>query len=250
MTGSWSLGILEQSPGKDCYWLQRDRTRRREGGDWGGTWLWGKAGKPWKQGDTVELCIGCGAITIASLPLHASIGNWTIERLAHQAPGTELQSRTPHRVPLWVPDMSNIKGPQARKPSKCLNGWSSRERLAKEAFCLPAIRASIKDSDRAITPMEEAVRVPAHLAPPVSLQTKQLCHLHTQLSLGQSCHRQKMSCTYACKVASVVSDSLWPWRLWPARLLCQGGVSPARILEHIGQYWLPYPSRALYFLLP
>ena len=24
----------------------------------------------------------------------------------------------------------------------------------------------------------------------------------------------------------------------------------ARILEHIGQYWLPYPSRALYFLLP
>ena len=24
----------------------------------------------------------------------------------------------------------------------------------------------------------------------------------------------------------------------------------ARILEHIGQYWLPYPSRALYFMLP
>ena len=28
------------------------------------------------------------------------------------------------------------------------------------------------------------------------------------------------------------------------------GVLQARILEHIGQYWLPYPSRALYFLLP
>ena len=38
-------------------------------------------------------------------------------------------------------------------------------------------------------------------------------------------------------------------RLWPARPLCQG-VLQARILEHIGQYWLPYPSRALYFLLP
>ena len=28
------------------------------------------------------------------------------------------------------------------------------------------------------------------------------------------------------------------------------GVFQARILECIGQYWLPYPSRALYFLLP
>ena len=28
------------------------------------------------------------------------------------------------------------------------------------------------------------------------------------------------------------------------------GVLQARILEHIGQYWLSYPSRALYFLLP
>ena len=46
-------------------------------------------------------------------------------------------------------------------------------------------------------------------------------------------------------------NSLRPCGLWPARLLCQGrGVLQARILEHIGQYWLPYPSRALYFLLP
>ena len=37
--------------------------------------------------------------------------------------------------------------------------------------------------------------------------------------------------------------------LWPARLLCQG-VLQARILECIDQYWLPHPSRALYFLLP
>ena len=28
------------------------------------------------------------------------------------------------------------------------------------------------------------------------------------------------------------------------------GVLQPRILECIGQYWLPYPSRALYFLLP
>ena len=36
---------------------------------------------------------------------------------------------------------------------------------------------------------------------------------------------------------------------------CQASLSgkrglQARILEHIGLHWLPYPSRALYFLLP
>ena len=44
--------------------------------------------------------------------------------------------------------------------------------------------------------------------------------------------------------------TLRPCRLWPASLLCQGGGLQARVLEHIGRYWLPYPSRALYFLLP
>ena len=55
------------------------------------------------------------------------------------------------------------------------------------------------------------------------------------------------SCVYVCRVALLLSGSSQPCRLWPARLLCQRG---ARILERIGQYWLPYPSRALYFLLP
>ena len=62
-----------------------------------------------------------------------------------------------------------------------------------------------KDSDRAMTPVAEAVRVPAHLVLPGSLQVKQLCHLHAQSSMRQSSHRQKMSCVYACRVASVVS---------------------------------------------
>ena len=71
-----------------------------------------------------------------------------------------------------------------------------------------------KDSDRAITPVVEAVQVPAHLAPPGSLQAKQLRHLHTQLSLGQSCHRRKSSCIYAHSATLVVSNSLQPCRLW------------------------------------
>ena len=56
-----------------------------------------------------------------------------------------------------------------------------------------------------------------------------------QLSLGQCCHRQKKSCVYAHRAASVVSDTLQPCRLWPARLLCQGGESPSK---NTGAYWL------------
>jgi len=39
------------------------------------------------------------------------------------------------RGPLYVPDMlKNREGPETRECSKCLNGWSYRERLAKEDF--------------------------------------------------------------------------------------------------------------------
>ena len=91
-----------------------------------------------------------------------------------------------------------------------------------------------KDSDRAITPAVEAVCVPEHSVLPVSLQAKQLHHLHGQLSLGQSCHRQKKkkkkkSCVYVGKVTSVLSSSLRP-----ARLLCQRGGSPGK---NTGVYW-------------
>ena len=80
----------------------------------------------------------------------------------------------------------------------------------------------------AIIPAVEAVHVPAHFEPPVCPQAKQLLHHHAQLSLRQSCHRQKKSCIYMRRVTLVVSDSLRPCRLWPARLLCQGGDSPGK----------------------
>ena len=86
---------------------------------------------------------------------------------------------------------NNREGPQAREPSKCLNGWSYRERLAKEAFSSPAIGGSKKDPERGVTPAAEAVHVPAHLAPPGFPQAKQPHHLHEQVSLGQSGQRQK-----------------------------------------------------------
>jgi len=119
-----------------------------------------------------------------------------------------------------------------------------------EAFWLPATRGQKKDSDRTITPAAEAVPVPPHLAPPGSLQAKQLCHLHAQLSLRQSCHRQKKS------LASRHVGLLWWCSTLSDPVDCglpgfsvRDGVLQARILKHIGQYWLPYPSRELYFML-
>ena len=134
-----------------------------------------------------------------------------------------------------MPDtLINRVRPQAREPSKCLNGWSYGERLVKEAFWSPATRGLKKHSDRATTPSAEAVRVPEHLALPESLQAKQLRYLHGQLSLGQRCNRQKKSCVYVQKVASVVSDSLRPGGLQASRLLCQGRGSPGK---SPGVYW-------------
>ena len=85
---------------------------------------------------------------------------------------------------------NNREGPQVREPSKCLNGQSYGERLAKEAFSGQLPEARKKDSDRAITPVAEAVDVSEDLAPPESPQPKQLYHLHTQPSMGQSYHWQ------------------------------------------------------------
>ena len=74
---------------------------------------------------------------------------------------------------------------------------------------------------------------------------------HSTLSAAElpQAKKKKKPCVYAQRFTSVMSISLQPCRLWLARLL-YWGVLQARILKCIGQYWLPYPSRALYFLLP
>ena len=117
---------------------------------------------------------------------------------------TELQSRTSTRVLLYVPDepiyrlgpqpgrslyvpsaRKNREGPQAREPSKWLNGWSYGERLTKRpSDCqLQEAQKKKKNTVRAITPAVETVCAPVHLVPPGSPLPKQLHHLHDQLSL-------------------------------------------------------------------
>jgi len=110
-----------------------------------------------------------------------------------------------------------------------------------------------KDSDRAITPAAEAVCVLAHLVLPGPPQAKQLHHFCVQLSLGQSCQRQKKKNKNKKTTHNQISlVFIHAGSLWSCLTLCdpvdcglpgfsvRERVFQARILEHISQYWLPY----------
>ena len=120
-----------------------------------------------------------------------------------------------------------------------------RRNIGQRGLLITSYKGLKKDSDRTIINVVEAVCVSAHLVPPGSLQPKQLGHLHIQLSLGQSCHRQKVLCLYTAT-------------LWSCPTLCDPvdcglpgfsvrGVLQARILECIGQYWSIGPKSQQYF---
>ena len=124
------------------------------------------------------------------------------------------------------------------------------EKAGPRGLLIASYKRLKKRLNRAITPVVEAVHALAHLAPPGSLQAKQLCHLHTQLSLGQSCRSQKKA--FRLCVQGLFGSVQFFATLWT--MACQASLSgrrvlQARILEPTGQYWLPYPSRTLYFLL-
>ena len=65
---------------------------------------------------------------------------------------------------------------------------------------------------------------------------------------GRATTGKNKSCVYARSVALVMSNSLQPCRPWPARFPCQGS-SPGKNTRAYWPYWLPYPSRVLYFLM-
>ena len=132
-----------------------------------------------------------------------------------------------------------------------------RRNIGQRGLLITSYKRLKKDSDRTIINVVEAVCVSAHLVPPGSLQAKQLYHLHTQLSLGQSCHSQKKKKKNKKSLVFMHAGSLQscPTLFDPVDCGLPGfsvreGSLQARILECTGQCWLPYPSRALYFLLP
>ena len=80
--------------------------------------------------------------------------------------------------PLFVSDvLNNREGPQAWESSKYLNEQSYEEDWPKRPSD-QQLQKTGKKTHTAITPVAEAVRVPAHLVPPGSPKAKQLCHFH------------------------------------------------------------------------
>ena len=138
----------------------------------------------------------------------------------------------------WTTEMDPRQGSQVPE-------WAELWRkTGQRGLLIASCQGLENDSDTAVTPVAEAA--PAHLVLPQSRWPKQLHHLHAQPTLGRGAtgkKKKKKSCVYTRRVASVVSNPLWHWKLWPRRLLCQGGLQP-RILESIGQYGLSYSSRA------
>ena len=129
-----------------------------------------------------------------------------------------------------MPDAwNNREGPQAREPSKCLNRQSCKGKLAKEPSDHQLPEAQ-KKTDRAITPVAEAVHVPAHLVASGSPQPQQLCHLHCQPSWSRAATGgKKKSCIYAkqgCFIPFNPVNCGWPG-------ISVSGVLQARILEWV-----------------
>ena len=162
--GSWSLGIVEQSQGKDCCWLQRDGWRGCEGGDRGGKCLWGKARKPWKQGDTAEYRRGWSHHHSLSLPTqHLQLKNR--EAGPSNAWHPELQIGPHLGAPLTDAPICRV-GPQQGSPLSAWMGGATQTDWPERPSDRQLQQAQKKDSDRAITPAAEAVHVPAHFVLP------------------------------------------------------------------------------------
>ena len=101
-----------------------------------------------------------------------------------------------------MPDaLNNREGPQAREPS----AWTGRA-MEIDRLKRPSDRQLQETQTKTLIeptiPALEAVCVPARLASPGSPQVKQMHHLRSQLSLWQSCHRQK-------SLESMHAGSLW-----------------------------------------
>ena len=125
--------------------------------------------------------------------------------------------------------------------------WAELQRKTGQGGLL-ITRYKSEKTDRAVTPASEGV--PARSALPGSLEAKQLHRLHTQPSLGQSCHGQKRPASVRAGSPRPCPPLCDPVDCGLPGFSAREGVLQARILERIGQCWLPCPSGALYFLLP
>ena len=123
--------------------------------------------------------------------------------------------------------------------------WAKLQRITRHrSLLMQATRGWKKDSDRAMTPAAEAVRVPAHLVLPGSPQVKKLYHIHDQLSLGKSCKKEMQKVLHLCVQGRFSSVQLFSTcTLWPAMLLCQEELFSGQ------EYWSLFVSTGCQTLL-
>ena len=134
---------------------------------------------------------------------------------------TELQSRTPPGAPLVTDPLICRGGPQP-VGALYVPEWAELWRnTAQTGLLIASYKRLKKRLWEGHNSCGGGSLCLCTLVMPGSPQAKQLHLLHTQLSLGQSCHRQK--CLESIRVVSVVSNSLWPRRLWPASASLSGG---------------------------
>ena len=144
------------------------------------------------------------------------------------------------------------KGPQPRGPSMCLMHRTT-EKDPRQGSPLSAGMGGA--TEKTLTGPEVLPRrrsVSLNTWPPGAPQAKQLLHLHAQLSLGQGCHRPKKKSLVFMRAGSRRSCQTLcdPVACSLPGFSVREGVLQARIQERMGQFWLPCPSRVLYFLLP
>ena len=138
--------------------------------------------------------------------------------------------------------LSNRGGPQAREPSKCLKGqsygedWPSRPSEAQKKTLIGPSLPGWRQSMSPHTWRRRGPRKPS------------LCATFTIGSGGGRAATGRV--LLLCTQGHLSSVRLSARADWPARLLCQRGGSPGKSTGALGQYRLPHPSRAQYFLLP
>ena len=146
-----------------------------------------------------------------------------------------------------MPDVLNNKeGPQQRSPPSASTGGAMEKDWSNKLFD-HQLQEAWKKTDRAITPAVEAVCIPAQLAPLSQAAAPPSCSTLTGAEVPQAKKKKKKSLAAMDTGLLWLSPTLHPCGLWPARLLRR--ILQVRIVEHTGQYYLPYPSRALYLLL-
>ena len=117
------------------------------------------------------------------------------------------------------PGVLRFMGSQSQTQLSHWTDWlaaSNREGTAREGGLWKASCQKLdNDSNSARTPVPEATGIPAHLALPGSLPSKQPCYLHAWSSLGQSCQRVEKTLT--------VPYLLCPWSPAPLSTWCCQG---------------------------